>query len=245
MNWKAQVIWFSLFVVAQGCSLSQNVPITDADRLLAKNASNIKIIHYYSLPMTMTTTGDALVSSGKARYVGEDSAGYTEGGNYWGRLERAYRFPDPMIIMKSRFIKGLKKEGFRNILDIKEPLAPYLVDGYAAPEEMVFNKYRKKYGNGLILEMRMNSYQLHYMPTKWSTYWLGNSVIARLIRLSDGKILWRGFGSVIGYSDEEYRYKMKDIDRKEALRLKKGIRSSSEKCADQLIAHFMGRDKKQ
>ncbi len=243
MNTKVKAMCFFFLVLIQGCaSLSQKIPLTDSDRMEAKKAPSIKLIHYYPIPMHMATPNDALVSSGKYKWVGGEDAGwYSEGGNYWDYLNEKYSFPEPIAVIKARFMESLKKQGgFGNLVDVKEGHFPYMVDGYAAPEEVVMDNYREKYGVGLVLEIRMNQYQLNYLPAQWSVYSLTNSVKGRLIRLSDGKILWQGFGGATGYKDKTLRYNMKKMDKKEANRLAAGIQSSSEQCADQLVSQFMG-----
>lgn len=242
MSMQKKALWLLVVAVLQGCA-SQYVLDSEEVRSQVKSAPKVRVIHYISLPMSMTTPNDTLPAGGGGRDAVRSVAGNAEGTAIWNRLDRRYRFPDPGPIIKARFIKGLRNEaGLDNLAPDGMPHFPYLRNGSTAPDEYVLAQYKKKYGNGLLMEIRMTGYQLHYLPEDLNRYSLSIQARTRLIRLDDSKIVWRGVCVAGGSGDRTLRFNMTGIRPKEARRLQAGIRRASGQCAEQLVGQYLGKE---
>ena len=226
------------------CSLSQRVKLNEADRQTAQAARRITLIHYYPPSPLITTPADALVASGKYRWSENAPPGYSAGRAVWKARNARGEFPNVMPIMKTRFVKGLKREArLTNLHVLRDPIA-HITDanGYKPPDQQLFNEFRKRYGNGLVMEFQTPQWQMHYKASNWKVYNMMLLGSVRLIDLKGPRVLWQGICGVNGASDKALQFRLGDMNAQEAAKMTNGIIKAATQCGDDLVHQYMARE---
>ena len=135
-----------------------------------------------------------------------------------------YRVVDPSIMVREKIAVA-----FANEFGIKS--APD-----SAPTSDDLGALKGRFGEATILDTRTRNWRLSYYPGDWSHHFLAYSVRARLLRLSDGKVLWEG-QCVRKLTDAKGARRTVDQFRaNDGELLKQKMQEAGSGCADELIA---------
>jgi hypothetical protein len=136
----------------------------------------------------------------------------------------AYSVVDPSIPVREKLAEALTNEfGLKST-----------VDSATASDDVTVLKSR--FGGATILDTKTKNWRLSYYPGDWSHHFLIYSVRARLLRLSDGKVLWEG-QCVRKMTDAKNSRRTVDQYRaNNGELLKQKVQEAAGGCADELSA---------
>ena len=234
-----RAILFSLALI-QGCSTVEPVPSSDDARTRIRAARDITVVHYAAPVMSITIPSDARAAAGKPHAVSGQPLSQHPDAEYARRLMEEFDLPDPMEILAARFVKEVQEEAeLNNLKVVEQPLPLELTaEGFPLPDSKVTKGYWTRYGDGLLLEMTMPTWSMHYKPFNWSSYAMLMQGQLRVIRLSDSRVLGTGLCSVNGHKDDSLAFKIMSMDGSEGRRLREGIDTAAQQCAEQLARQF-------
>jgi len=137
---------------------------------------------------------------------------------------------DPATQVKNVFIKGVANQlDVARLIQAGEPLSDD--DAQAL---------QKKFGGGIVLDFKTNTWGVLSSPMITAPYQLVYLGRSRLLRLSDGRVLWQAQCSYDGRNREAYldQFKVNSTPV-----LKEKFAEAAESCAKQLLAQFPGTQK--
>ena len=215
-----------------GCAGSQ-VAMNDESSAALRQSPTVQIVRYVSPPINITIPKNAglgplgSLSVGSLTGTGELPTGDS--------LARAYKLPDPADDVARRLVDKLKAEGSLANLRLEPKLA-------ARPLAEDPSHYRAKYPNSVVLELSVENQGASYGATTWKTYTYFMYARARMIRVSDGKVLWADGCNLHAFGDDAAKRQL-DVTEFEAnngARLKEVTSYSNERCsrvlADKILA---------
>lgn len=218
----------------QGCGSNQ-VKMSAEDSAALRQASAIRVVRYRSPAMNITAPkdapglgflGSALVGSGTAS--GEIPAGHS--------LASAYGLSDPADEVGRRLAEKLRAEGgLANLRTEPKLLARPLVEEPA--------HYRSAYKDGLVLEISVENHGASYGAVNWKTYTYFLAGRARLIRMSDGKVLWLDACNIHAFADDAAKRQLDvtEFEKNNAARLKEVLSYTNERCSRVLADKLLGK----
>jgi hypothetical protein len=231
---KRSALLFAGAASLAGCAGNQATPMNAESNAALKQAPVIQVVRYVSPGMNITIPknasglgplGSVLVGAGTG--TGEMPTGDS--------LARAYKLPDPADDVARRLVEKLKTEGALANLRVEPKLA-----GRPLAEDPAH--YRAKYPNAVVLELSVENQGASYGAVNWKTYTYFMYGKARLIRVSDGKVLWSDSCNLHAFGDDAAKRQL-DVTEFEAnngKRLKEVTSYSNERCsrmlADKILA---------
>lgn len=208
----------------QGCA--SNVAISAKDREALHTASVIHVVRYepsiFNLMTTKTVGGTNLISDLSK------STNLPSG----AELMKAYSLTPAVVALEHDMVATLKsKGGLSNLKISPNPLR--------LPLPKKTSIYQSKYSSGLVLELDAN-YGAGYQLMHWATYNFGIAGTARLVRIADGKVLWKDRCNVSGHSDDSLVLSSSQFEANNGARLKKLTLLSAKKCSRVLADSLLG-----
>jgi hypothetical protein len=152
-------------------------------------------------------------------------------------LVKAYGLPDQADAVSAKLVEKLKTEGRLTAVRVASPLFPPRVYQENAAQ------YGSKFPSGLVLEIDVQGPGAGYGVVNWQTYTYGFYGKARLIRPSDGKILWSDYCGLGTLGDEADKRKL-DVTEFEAnagKRFKEVYHYSNDRCSRILADKLLGK----
>jgi hypothetical protein len=144
-------------------------------------------------------------------------------------LISTYAVADPAIAVREKLEGSFAEQfGLR-----ATPDTPPAVD--SLPE------LKAKFGEAAVLDTRTLGWQLIYYPADWGHHYLVYAGRARLLRLSDGKVLWESRCLRKMPDPKERRHTVDDYKANDGELLKQRAQEAAAGCAEELIAHLQGR----
>ena len=213
----------------QGCGTAQIAmsPETSAE---LRSAPVVHVVKYRSGGMSMMTPKSAVGAGLVASMTG--SSELADGSS----LVRAYGLPDQADAVGSLLAEKLKAEGRISNLRLEPAFLPrpYVED----PAH-----YRSKYPSGLVLELSVDNPRASYGVMSWKTYTYGFAGRARLIRPSDGKILWSDYCGLGVLGDEAVKRQLdvSEFEGNNGKRFKEVYNYSNERCSRILADKLLGK----
>lgn len=217
---SATALVFILLI--QGCA-TQSVKLTDQGRAELKNLDNIKVVHQSAGWPSLNTAAGVLAS--------DLTFGMSEDWTAGHKLAKKFNIEDPGLKVKEEFLDQIGRMNVANFVNDTQPLT-YENN---APEKM-----KAIYGEGVVLKVSPNIWQIWYYPFNWARYqmWFGAS--AELVRLEDAKVLWNG-ACRADQKDDATAPTFAELTGDGSIVLQEWVQDSAEKCASQLIDNFMGK----
>lgn len=137
-----------------------------------------------------------------------------------------YSVPDPSLAVRERLAAALSEQFSLRVTPDTAPVGDSVAE------------LRTKFGSGAVLDTRTLNWQLLYYASDPRHHYLLYAGRARLVRLSDNKVLWQN-RCLIKLQDpkgsrptvDEYRAGNGEL-------LKQKVQEAANRCADQLIAHL-------
>lgn len=216
----------------QGCSGNLVMPITPEDRASLHTAPVIHVVHYEPSLFNIMTPKDA---GGSGLFFGlvsdaTDSTTLPSG----VEMMRAFSLSPASVALENDVASKLKNEaGLSNVqVDPQSLKLPVLEDTKV---------YRSKYSSGLVLDIEAD-YGANYQVVHWKTYNFGIYGKARLIRVADGKVLWKDTCNINGHSDDSLTLDVSQFEANNGARLKKLTKLAADTCSRVLVKNLLGKD---
>ena len=201
-----------------GCAGSQVQALSADDSAAAKNFPGVRAVHYEAPALDLMTPGGVVLESLSLGSVpAKDRA-------------RQYGIADPAVGIKERLAQALEREGgFKKIAITPAPL----------PREQATQT-----GSGITLDVMTVHWGVGYFPADWSRYQLGYGARARLVRLDDGRVLWKGTCNYGSGDKSGLRPTLAELSANNAAVLKQMIAEAQSDCEKRLVDQFFNRDNK-
>jgi len=218
-----------------GCAGCQIIPMNADSSAALREAQVVQVVRYHSAPINITNPKDApgLGPLSVAVIGSVTSSGELPTGD---ALARVFKLPDPAEEVARRLVEKLKAEGALGNLRLEpNPLARPL------PEDA--SQYRARYPSGLVLELSVDTQGAAPGATNWKTYTYYMGGRARLIRMSDGKVLWLDTCNIHAFAEDAAKRQL-DVSEFEAnngARLKEITNYSIERCSRILADKILGK----
>lgn len=136
----------------------------------------------------------------------------------------AYAVADPSITVRESLETALVSEfGVKTSRD-------------SAPATDDINVLKSRFGGATVLDTKTTSWRLSYYPGDWSHHFLIYSVRARLLRLSDGQVLWEGHCLRKLTDDKGNRRTVEQYRANNGELLKLKMQEAGGGCSNELIA---------
>ena len=211
-----------VLLLGYGCAPVQ-IKMSRDDWNYVKAQPEIVAVHYPpSTPFTAATRERSLVGGllGVALYVAK--------GN---EMVKDHNLEDPILQVKNNFLSAVvQNTGITSSRSIQEPQSEDSLD-----------ELQKALGKSLVIDFKTTEWVLSYIRFDWSHYRLRYLAQARLIRLNEPRIIWQGVCKV--EEDQLLANPTWDeIIANNASLLKAKMKEAANRCADQLIAQFLGKE---
>ncbi|HVG23583.1 MAG TPA: hypothetical protein VND45_05470 [Thermoanaerobaculia bacterium] len=145
-------------------------------------------------------------------------------------LIATYDVPDPAVTVRERLAAALTQQFGPGATADTAPTGDSLAE------------LRGKFGReAAVLDTNTANWQLLYYPSDWSHHYLYYAARARLVRLSDGKVLWQNYCVRQLRDPKESRRQVDDYRADNGALLKQKAQEAADGCAEELIAHLQGR----
>jgi hypothetical protein len=219
----------SAVALLHGCGGDANVKMSPETSAELKAAPAVYVVKYRTAGINMMTPKSV---AGGGLIVGMTGSGELPSGP---ELVRAYKLPDQAEAVSASLVEKLKAEGGMTNLRVE----PGFLQG---PSQDDASRYRK-YANGLVLELNIINPTAGYGAMNWKTYTYYYAGRVRLIRASDGKVLWSdycGLG-VYGEGVEKRRLDVTEFEANGGKRFKEVYNYSNEYCSRILADKLLGK----
>ncbi len=209
-----------------GCA-SQGGPISNEDRASLANLNQVRVIYYGNHYPSVTTAAGVLLT--------EATLGLSAFGEDWTigqKMMKKYNVPNPARTIRDRFLRQIKGES-----NIKKFV------GSNKPEslkEWKIEKLRANYKSGVIIQVLPGTMQIWYYPANWARYHMRFSAWAQMVRVDDGKVLWKASCSAT-QKDKKNKPSMKDLTADNSTVLKVWVDNATKQCSEQLAKSFLAK----
>ncbi len=221
--------WFvPLLILASGCASTGGVaPNRNEIARLKESTTEVHAITYAPAPFTLLSAGKVAGGSLFGIVGGAVAANSMQKAGQ--ELITTYNVSDPAIAVRERLAATLASEfGLQSTVD-------------TAPASDALPELKGRFGNSVVLDTRTINWQLLYYPTDWTHHHLAYAGRARLLRLSDGKVLWLGKCTRSLPDPKGSRRTVDDYRANNGELLKQKVQELSSACTDELIAQLAGR----
>lgn len=222
----------SAVALLHGCGGAAYVKMTPETGAEMKAAPVINVVWFRTVPvhlMTPKSVGGAGLMASMTK-----SSELPSG----GELVKAYGLPDQADAVSAKLVEKLKTEGrLTNVVRVAPALFPPRVYQENAAQ------YASKFPSGLVLEIDVQAPGAGYGAMNWQTYTYSFYGKARLIRPSDGKILWSdycGLGT-LGEEADKRKLDVTEFEKNAGKRFKEVYHYSNEYCSRILADKLLGK----
>lgn len=214
---------FCLFWL-QGCASNLYQPIEPQVLERIRSGPSVEARYYTTTPFNMTTPAGVVL----AEYG--DGLAYHVVGEFTGSAQlgtNPKKF-DPSVLLVSEALSRLKAAGIDVSYTMKTPLA------LPIPEPTAYRSDRD-----YILEFSA-AWGAHYLPLSWKTYALAVGSSARLVRVSDQAVVWKGRCDQAGYSDERLKLDVSEFTKEGSDTFWKALEVGVINCSQQIVDQITG-----
>lgn len=134
---------------------------------------------------------------------------------------------DPVLRIKNRVISRINEKQGINVQSMNRALE----DDF--PDEL-----RRKISGKWLLDFKTVKWRLQYYQWSWSKYYIEYIVRARIIRLTDGKIVWQGVYSFEGDDPADSRATLDELAVNNGELIKKEFNKIADICTDELLSQL-------
>ncbi|HZR69621.1 MAG TPA: hypothetical protein VFB01_11280 [Burkholderiales bacterium] len=221
--------------VLAGCGGPAYVKMTPETGAELKAAPVINVVWFRTVGMNIMTpksqAGGGLLP---ALIVSGTKSGELPSGD---QLVKAYGLPDQADEVSAKLVEKLKTEGRLPTVRVASALFP--------PRVYQENpaQYGSKFSSGLVLEINVEGPGAGYGAMNWQTYTYGFAGKARLIRPSDGKILWSDlcFLGIFGDEADKRKLDVTEFEKDGGKRFKEIYHYSNDRCSRILADKLLGK----
>ena len=221
----------ALMLVAAGCSPAF-VPIDREEMARLKSEPEIRVVTYQP-PRFLFQMPSGPFGAGASGMFNPAIGGFAGGINSDPRSQvYAIDSPleDPATQVKNVFIKGVANQlDVARLVQTGEPLSDD--DAQAL---------QKKFGGGIVLDFKTDTWGVLSGPMITAPYQLVYMGRSRLLRLSDGRVLWQ---AQCRYDGRNLEANLDQFKVNSTPVLKEKFAEAAENCAKQLLAQFLGTQK--
>jgi hypothetical protein len=220
--------------VLSGCAgLVQ--PISTQDRTEFEKTNNAVVVHYAPAGAMINwgATGSAIVdwpNDLKAEYIdkGKPVPAYV--------IMKRHDLPDPILTVTQHFIDGLKSKTGITKLNFVEAALPL-------PVKDDVTHYKSQYQEPYIIEVGPEANLLGWgftaQLTSTTTYKFNHVSVAKIIRQSDSKVIWKGRCFVSGQNDDALNVSFDEMVSQNSEKVKSVVNDGLNKCAQKLITQYL------
>jgi len=228
---RVQYLGLAAAVAAlHGCGGMTQVKISPELAAEMKSAPVVHVVKYWTPGVHLMTPKSA---AGGGLIAGMTGSSELPSGS---ELVKAYKLPDQAEAVSAHLVEKLKAQGGMSNLRLEPGFMPRPYKEDAA-------HYRGKYPSGLVLELTIENPTAGYGAMNWQTYTYYYAGRARLIRASDGKILWSDYCALGVYGDEvdKRRLDVTEFEANGGKRFKEVYNYSDEHCSRILADKLLGK----
>ena len=218
LPWTAWHNVFLLFIGAVSCTSQATVRLQPQDLAELKVTEPVYAVHVEHAPLFIGNPMGGLLG-----FVISGAIGQSRGDG----VTQENQLKDPVFILKEQFLADLAlNHGVKNVKVLDEP----------QPDDNI-ETLRSALRRGSVLEFKTIASGLSH-PNGWTFYYAyAYYAKARLLRLTEGKVLWQSTCSCEGKT----RDWMGTFTANGAKLLKAEMETTAKACAKQLLEHFSGK----
>jgi hypothetical protein len=146
---------------------------------------------------------------------------------------KEYGIENPIGLVQQRVIARMASDA--EITNLKESATP------VTSEEIA--DLKRALGPVTALALRTKRWGVRYHPDDPDIYGAFYEVRARLVRLTDGRVLWEGSCERQKYWDDPEPALLSDLTAAGGRLMKARLQGAAERCADDLVAQFLGKSR--
>lgn len=221
----------SLFLIAistlllHGCA-SQGGAFTAEDRASLANQNHVRALYYGDTYPSVHTAAGVLAM--------EITVGLSVFGEDWTvgqKMMKKYNIPNPTRTIRDRFLRQIKSESnIKKFVGSNKPQTNF--------KERKPAVLKAKYKSGVVLQIMPGQFQIWYYPTNWARYNLRFNAWAQMVRVDDGKVLWKA-SCMANQKDKKNKPSMKDLTADNSTVLKTWVDNATRECSEQLAKSFL------
>lgn len=212
------------------CAGPMTVPMSDSTRDELKSRAGIRAVHYAPPRLTITTAGKVLLD--------DVTLGTVPDGDY----AKLYHIPDAAPAVETALVQALEGQaGFQKLTVVDQPFARGSVGMTTGPLDSI-DSIKTAYGTGVVLDVGTIYWGGMYFTTNWTRYHLGVGLQARLVRLDDSQVLWKGTCWYDSQKDGKIEPNMDELRANNGALLKKIASDAGQTCSQQLVGQLLNRD---
>lgn len=213
-----------VLAAALACAGTKSVPLAASDRAQIARAPALHAVTRTAAPFSVRTAGAAAAGGGGVLGGLGSLTLFQQKGE---AMRKQHGIADPALRVAERLGASLHEEAGAPPLGlVREPVATDESAAIAA-----------RFGNGLVLDLRTEYWELLYYPTDWSHYRLVYRASARLVEAPSGRMLWRDECETESGKAGE-RPTLEALEADGAALLKSMLDAAADECATRLRAGF-------
>ncbi len=218
----------SVTILFLGCATGGGVAPnrSEISRLKDSGVAEVRAVTYAPAPFVLASAGKVAAGSLFGIVGGAVAANsMTKAGQ---EMIATLGVTDPAVDVRDRLAKKLESDfGLASKVE-------------TAPASDALPELKKAFTDGAVLDTRTMGWQLIYYPGDWGHHYLIYGGRARLLRMSDGKVLWEGKCFRKLPDEKTNRHTVDDYRANNGELLKERVQQATNGCADELIAHLSG-----
>jgi len=150
--------------------------------------------------------------------------------------------PDPAPTVEAALVQALEnRAGFRKLTVVDQPLAR-APQGFTSGPLDSTDTIKAAYGTGVVLDVGTMNWSGMYFTTNWARYRLGVGIQARLVRLDNAEVLWKGTCWYSTETDGKIEPSMDELRANDGALLKKIAADAGQMCGQRLVGQLLNRN---
>jgi hypothetical protein len=211
-------------LIVAGCATTGGVAPNRAEIAKLKDSAEIRAVTYTPAPFVLMSAGKVATGSLFGIVGGAVAANSMQKAGQ--ALIAEYSVADPAAGIRDRLAGAMESHfGLR-------------ATAAEAPATDAIPDLKTKFGDGAVLDTRTLGWQLIYYPSDWSHHYLVYAGRGRLLRLSDGKVLWEGKCFRKLPDEKGSRKTVDDYRANDGALLKQKVQEAADGCATELLAQL-------
>lgn len=223
-NITSLLIVIAATLMLHGCA-SQGGMTAD-DRVALSNLSQVRVLYYGDTYPAIHTAAGVLML--------EITVGLSAFGEDWTagqKMMKKYNVQNPMRSIRDGFLRKIKSESnIKKFVGSNKPQTNF--------KERKPAVLKEKYNSGVVLQIFPGTMQIWYYPANWARYHMRFSAWAQMVRVDDGKILWKA-SCMATQKNKKNKPSMKDLTANNSTVLKTWVKNATQECSKQLAESFL------
>ena len=219
------LVFLVIFLAACAGDLLKPIPLAVEEKAKIRSSGAITVTMQKTIGFLFNTPSGAVVDAGLARWKDPSKA------PNWAGINRMHKVPDFTESVRNKFISALKKKSRSYKFVAAKQREPH---SYKQETDYV-DKYKSKY----VLEFRTQHGSFMYGALSWKTYSLNYFGQARIIRVADKQVVWKGNCSVSSKDNALLQVPVADFINGDGKQFKSAAAHVTSSCAKQLLSSFL------